>query len=694
MKHLIPIAVAASVFLAAIPASLAETRIVVDYNDTAHATAEFKFKTVAAPAKANAAIKASFTIVDGERDENGGDLGALHDGKLPTEEDQPSGNFFFNAGTDGGRLLLDLGAALELRQINTYSWHPGTRGPQVYRLYASDGLAGDFNAKPKRGKDPLACGWTMVAKVDSRPKSGDGGGQHGVSISDTEGTVGKYRYLLFDISSTDSNDNFGNTFYSEIVVIDKSSEAGAGAGTPEPAKSAFVIPSVDGYCQISIDTSGAPDLQEWAETKLAPVLAQWYPKLTAMLASENYSAPTNFTVVIRPGSGVAATGRGRVTANSTWLKRELNREAVGALLHEEVHVVQRYGGGRRNNSDYKPAPGWLTEGIPDYIRWFLYEPQSHGADVAYFRTRRNPNLNLNYDGLYRVSANFLNYVIENYGKDKDLITKVNAACRQGKYTDDLWKELTGKSLPDLNDEWKAVMQKELAQSSGGTQAAAAESSATNTLTDAEKAAGWKLLFNGKDFTGWHNFKREGVRPGWEVKDGALVCADPHNAGDIVTADQYGWFELQLDYNISAAGNSGIMYHVTDAGGAAWATGPEFQLEDNKEAADKVRCGWLYALYQPPDDPNTGKPLDATKPVGEWNHVRLLISQDKCEHDINGVKYFEYVLGSEDFTNRVAKSKFARMPDFAKFNAGYIALQGDHGQVSFRNIKIRPIVPKP
>jgi len=217
--------------------------------------------------------------------------------------------------------------------------------------------------------------------------------------------------------------------------------------------------------------------------------------------------------------------------------------------------------------------------------------------------------------------------------------------------------------------------------------------AENTLTDEEKAAGWKLLFNGNDLNGWHNFKREGVRPGWQVKDGALVCVDPHNAGDIVTTDQFGWFELQLDYNISAGGNSGIMFHVTDEGGAAWATGPEFQLEDNAKAADPQRCGWLYALYQPPTDPKTEKPLDATKPAGEWNHVRLLISPEKCEHDINGLKYFEYVLGSEDFNNRVAKSKFAKMPKFAKSEAGYLALQGDHGEVSFRNIKVRPIVVK-
>lgn len=212
----------------------------------------------------------------------------------------------------------------------------------------------------------------------------------------------------------------------------------------------------------------------------------------------------------------------------------------------------------------------------------------------------------------------------------------------------------------------------------------------NTLTQAEKDAGWKLLFNGQDYSGWHNFKRQGVRAGWQVKDGALVCVDPHNAGDIVSPEQYDWFELQIDYNISEGGNSGIMYHVTEEGNAAWATGPEFQLEDNAKAADPVRCGWLYALYEPPLDPKTGKPLDATKPAGQWNHIRLLISPDKCVHEINGVKYFEYALGSDDFKARVAKSKFSKMPLFAKSDKGYIALQGDHGQVSFRNIKIRPL----
>jgi hypothetical protein len=222
---------------------------------------------------------------------------------------------------------------------------------------------------------------------------------------------------------------------------------------------------------------------------------------------------------------------------------------------------------------------------------------------------------------------------------------------------------------------------------------AAAEAEPNTLSAAEKAAGWKLLFNGKDLEGWHNFRSETIKPGWQVKDGALACVDPHNAGDIVTSEKFGWFELQLDYNISEGGNSGIMFHVTDEARSAWATGPEFQLEDNAKAADPQRCGWLYGLYEPPTDSKTGKVLDATKPAGEWNHIRLVIGPDKCIHEINGVKYFEYVLGSDDFKARVAKSKFGSMPKFAKADAGYIALQGDHGQVSFRNIKVRSIPGK-
>ena len=230
--------------------------------------------------------------------------------------------------------------------------------------------------------------------------------------------------------------------------------------------------------------------------------------------------------------------------------------------------------------------------------------------------------------------------------------------------------------------------------------AAADDTNLNTLTAEEKAAGWQLLFNGANFNGWHCFNATGINPGWVIKDGCMVCADPQRAGDIVTGDEYSWFELQLDYNIAAAGNSGILYHVTaenqNPRKPTWWTGPEFQLLNNVDGPDaspRQLSGWLYGLYKPPVDPATGQPIDATKPAGQWNHVRLLVSPEKCEHDINGVKYFEYVLHSDDFNSRVAASKFASMPQFAKSDVGKIALQGDHGAISFRNIKIRLITAK-
>jgi len=214
----------------------------------------------------------------------------------------------------------------------------------------------------------------------------------------------------------------------------------------------------------------------------------------------------------------------------------------------------------------------------------------------------------------------------------------------------------------------------------------------NQLTDDEKKAGWKLLFDGKSFAGWHTFKRTDVRPGWQVKDGLLVCADPRNAGDLLTADKYDWFELSIEYNISEAGNSGILFHVTDEGRTTWNTGPEIQLLDNAKGSDPQRSGWLYQLYKPEIDPKTNQPLDATKPAGQWNHLRVVIAPPpaKSEVAMNGVKYYDFVYGSEDFKARVAKSKFNTMAGFAKSDSGAIALQGDHGTVSFRNIKLRPI----
>lgn len=215
----------------------------------------------------------------------------------------------------------------------------------------------------------------------------------------------------------------------------------------------------------------------------------------------------------------------------------------------------------------------------------------------------------------------------------------------------------------------------------------------NKLSDAEKAAGWKLLFDGRSTAGWRNFKKTDVAPGWQVIDGAL-CRVAKSAGDLITAGQYANFELELDYKVPPHANSGIMFRVSEEETRAPFTGVEFQILDNTDAkGDAQKAGWAYALYQPPADPKTGRPIDATRPVGQWNHVRLVCNGPHVEHWMNGVKYCTYEIGSDDWNRRVAASKFSKWPKFAKYSVGHIALQGDHGDVCFTNIKIRPLPTK-
>jgi|GEM_PF-418981 len=216
-------------------------------------------------------------------------------------------------------------------------------------------------------------------------------------------------------------------------------------------------------------------------------------------------------------------------------------------------------------------------------------------------------------------------------------------------------------------------------SASGSPVAAAD--ALNTLTAAEKEAGWKLLFDGKSTAGWRNYKKTEIGEGWKVVDGALSREDK-GAGDIITTDQFGAFELSLDFKIAPEGNSGVMYRVRETENAPWQTGPEIQIQDNKRGHDPQQCGWLYQFYK--------TDTDATKPAGEWNTLKVLITPEKCVHTMNGTKYVEYVIGSDDWNKKLAESKFAKYPNFGKFETGHICLQ-DHGNsVAYRNIKIRTI----
>ena len=208
----------------AVTASLASAQptVTIAHNDNKSANPEFKFANVPSPSRDDAAAHARVLMVDGEADANGGDVSALTDGVLPTSGDQPRRNFFVTAGSGGARVLIDLGKPLDIAAINSYSWHPNSRAPQVYRAWASDGSEANFLSEPKANVDPRTAGWRVIATVDTRSADEDkDGGQFGVSITVQKGSLGRIRYLLFDFYVTEVADNFGNTFYSEIDVIAK-----------------------------------------------------------------------------------------------------------------------------------------------------------------------------------------------------------------------------------------------------------------------------------------------------------------------------------------------------------------------------------------------------------------------------------------------------------------------------------------
>jgi hypothetical protein len=201
--------------------SPSQVKVVIERNTGKDATPEFKLKNVPPLAKDDLAAHASVKLELGQRDPAGAALSALTDGRLPKEEDQPAANFFFNAGSYGGRILFDFASIIAIEQVNSYSWHSGSRAPQLYNLFASDGSDPKFNVQPDGRTDPATCGWKLLATVDTRPKEGAPGGQYGVSITDSSGALGKFRYLLFDVVPTETEDPWGNTFFSEIDVVGK-----------------------------------------------------------------------------------------------------------------------------------------------------------------------------------------------------------------------------------------------------------------------------------------------------------------------------------------------------------------------------------------------------------------------------------------------------------------------------------------
>ena len=214
------------------------------------------------------------------------------------------------------------------------------------------------------------------------------------------------------------------------------------------------------------------------------------------------------------------------------------------------------------------------------------------------------------------------------------------------------------------------------------------------MTNAEDE--WTMIFDGETFDGWHEYLKQNVSDNWKIEDGAMVFYPPETNENeeqfnLVTDDVFTDFVLSLEWKISEAGNSGVMWGVKEIDdlGQPYFTGPEVQVLDNDRHPDGKRgtshqSGALYDMVSPSED--------VTKPVGEWNTMVMTINHKTNEGIVvlNGVEIVVFRVNDPEWQEMVAKSKFADWEYFAKYPTGQIALQ-DHGNgVAFRNIKIKEL----
>jgi hypothetical protein len=206
---------------------------------------------------------------------------------------------------------------------------------------------------------------------------------------------------------------------------------------------------------------------------------------------------------------------------------------------------------------------------------------------------------------------------------------------------------------------------------------------TGAARPADEPAGeWRVLFDGTSTDAWRGYGRPDLPAGWQIVDGALTRMA--EAGDIVTKEQFANFELELDWMVRPGGNSGVFYRAVESADPIYYSAPEMQVLDDAAHQDGgsplTSAGANYGLHP--------APAGVVRPANEWNQVRLIVAGNHVEHWLNGQKIVEYELGSEDWKQRVANSKFVEWPAYGQAARGHIGLQ-DHGDwVAYRNIRIR------
>ena len=402
-------------------------------------------------------------------------------------------------------------------------------------------------------------------------------------------------------------DSFCAAMFAGVLSISAFAAAGTAAGPLE----------------VEFDTSGAPELEKWTNEKLAPVVREWYPKLVEMFPSEGWKPHRKVVFCFKEGIDCPAYASGsKVVALRSWFKD--NPDDIGCAIHELFHVVQ---GG------YRKSPKWLVEGLADYVRWYLFEPESKGCDYDVKAGKYR------YNGSYRVSANFLDFVERRH---PGTVKELNALCRRGKYEEKtFWKKWTGKSVLQLEDEWKG-------------RRAAAEAPAVRVMT-----------YNVRNSSG----DRKSKVNNWKSRRVDFAHVIESENPDIigfqeVLPDQRKWLEARFrDFAFSGKGRN-----------ADRKSGEASPVAYRKSRFDLVRTGTFW-LSQTPDVPGS-KGWDAAMP----RICTYAVLRDKATG-----RTFSFANTHTDHIGVVAREKgmlliIDRMKQFGK--GAPIVFTGDHNCLEY------------
>jgi cytochrome c551/c552 len=396
-------------------------------------------------------------------------------------------------------------------------------------------------------------------------------------------------------------------------------------------------------------------------------------------------APVN-RLLEAPGGGIVV---GQVGSDGNWGEFGKDRHGIEFLrfsdetAFEPLRVTATVDGfdihfSRAISADLAVGPEHFSA-----TQWFYIPSEVYGgpkydltsvtvSDVRLSRDRTVASLSI--DGLEEGNVVYL-----------EMDRRLRSEAGEPLWINEAWYTLTARPEPTVATE------------------APESSSPLNTLTPAEEAEGWRLLFDGESFDGWKIYGgADDTIEGWTIEEGALkFTRDVSFAGliwnhvnplrraalDLMTEDRFGDFELSIEWKISEGGNSGIFYLVPDEEAAlSWTYGLEMQVLDDQRHSDgqldRRRAGDLYDLK--------ASVQRAAKAAGEWNRARIRVEKNRIEHSLNGVRLLEIVRGSAEWDQAMAASKFAGTEGMGTAKRGHITLQ-DHGDIVwYRNIKIREL----